>query len=122
MIKREPVVGEILYSLNVGNASRNCKSELTPVTVTSVGRKYFKVAPTSRLNNERQHHLGSWRERSDYSPKSRLYFTEQEYNDEKESRILCDKLWRAFEYARNVLGLSLEELRAMAEIAFGDEE
>ena len=43
VMKTKPVVGQVLYSLNVGNAARNCGQVLTPVTVVSVGRKYFKV-------------------------------------------------------------------------------
>lgn len=37
----KPKLGDILYSLNINNAARNVKQELTEVTVTKVGRKYF---------------------------------------------------------------------------------
>ncbi len=38
---RKPTVGETLYSLNIGNATRGKVQKLTPVKVLKVGRKYF---------------------------------------------------------------------------------
>lgn len=44
MSKPTPQVGQTLYSLNIGNAARNCEQKLKPVIVRKVGRKYFECS------------------------------------------------------------------------------
>lgn len=41
MNREKPKVGDVLYSLSIGNASRFTEQKLTQVKVTKVGRKYF---------------------------------------------------------------------------------
>ena len=103
-----PEVGQIVYSLNIGDEARDGKQELTPYEVTKVGRKYFTIKLDWR---EIQFHLKDWREKSNYSPNHKLYTTEQEYYDYKESVDICSEINKAFEYGRNTKNLSLEALQ-----------
>jgi hypothetical protein len=107
-MKPTPTIGQTLYSLNVGNAARRVPQTLTPVIVTKVGRKYFTTGEGWQAT---QYHIGDWREKTDFSPNSHLYASEQEYADEKESDELCRRIGKAFEYGRNAKALPLEALR-----------
>ena len=113
MSKDKPKVGDILYSLNVGNAARNTEQVLTPVEVTKVGRKYFYAGEGWR---ETQYHIDDWCENTNYSARSLLYKTEQEWYDEKESTAICRYISKSFDYSRNKLGLSLDQLRRIEAI------
>jgi hypothetical protein len=111
---RKPIVGETLFSLNVGNSARDCNQVLTPVTVKSVGRKYFTVI--GKYGWEIKYHLDTWGEVSDYRADSRLYETEKEWKDEKEATDLHRKIKEHFVYKKR---LSLEQLRAINKIMEG---
>lgn len=100
--RRRPVVGETLYSLNVGNASRRTPQVLTPVEVVSVGRRYFSCSEPRYLDSEHMwtvFRLDTWQQKTDYTPDEALYESEQEYLDEKEgaeiSKVVNDrfKMW-----------------------------
>jgi len=84
----KPEVGQTLYSLNVGNASRGRGQVLTPVKVTKVGRKYFYAAAEGREDYPTTFHLGSWHERTEYTANQKLYADPQERENEKESTKL----------------------------------
>ena len=116
----KPKVGDKLFSLNIGNAARNTPQTLTPVEVTKVGRKYFTTCGEHRWS-ERQYHMDSFREKSNYSANSVLYRTEQEYEDEKESYKISTYISKAFQYGRNVNKLPLEALRGIERIIAGEE-
>ena len=111
-MKENPKVGQTLYSLNVGNAARNTKQELTPVLVMRVGRKYFWCSKYP--NHLGINHLGTkyrlddWTEVSDYQSTSEIYFSEQEYNDYKE-RVLIHK--SLSDFFRRSTEVPLETLR-----------
>lgn len=113
IMKRKPVVGETLYRLNIGNAAHRCEQKLVQVVVTSVGRKYFKCAPTDpdRSWEELEFHIEDWIEKvSRYSADYCLYKTEQEWLDEKEQRAIASFLREEFSaYGR--CNLSLQTLR-----------
>tara|TARA_R110000772_G_scaffold162415_3_gene273637 strand:- start:490 stop:858 length:369 start_codon:yes stop_codon:yes gene_type:complete len=81
-MKNKPTVGQIIFSLNVGNAARGCEQVLTAIKVTKVGRKYFTAGEGWRAN---QFHLSDWRENTDYTASEKLYESELEWSDEKES-------------------------------------
>uniref|UniRef100_A0A6M3J5B1 Uncharacterized protein n=1 Tax=viral metagenome TaxID=1070528 RepID=A0A6M3J5B1_9ZZZZ len=117
-IKHEkPEVGQILYSLNVGNAARRSEQNLTPVEVVKVGRKYFTCKPEGGSRySETQYHLDDWTEKSDYSVNSVLFTSPQEWEDEKESIQICKKIWKAFEYGKNVEKLSISDLRLIENV------
>ena len=108
----KPVVGQILYSLNIGNAARNREKSLTPVIVKKVGRKYFTCGQDGWPEHcDTQYYIDDWREKTIYSANSTLYENAQDYRDEKEITEICWRLHRAFEYGRNLLGIELADLR-----------
>lgn len=115
MNRDKPKVGQILYSLNVGNAARHCKQKLTKVIVTKVGRKYFSCKDAGYADNrgrETQYHLSNWREKTEYCIDSALYVSRREWEDEKEAIAICHMIGQeAFRYGRNKFSLSLETLR-----------
>ena len=114
-MKRKPIVGERLYTLNIGNNARQIAQILTPVTVAKVGRKYFTVIRVGEWPLATEFRIDDWLERpSGYSANHALYETEQEWADEKETAALCKGIANAFEYGRNHNNLSLETLRMIA--------
>ena len=112
----KPKVGDILYSLNIGNAARNQKQVLKRVEVKKVGRKYFTVGDEGNSWWEQQYHLSNWRMKTEYSADSYLYRTVKEYKDEKEEHKICKNLSDCFEYGKNKLRLSLSDLRRIESI------
>ena len=104
----KPKVGQTLYSLNIGNAARHKKQELTPVVVTKVGRKYFTAGEGRRVT---QYHLDSWREKSEYTPDSRLFVSRQAWEDEKEINRIGRKIYKSFPFGENRHKISLKNLR-----------
>lgn len=107
---KKPKIDDILYSLNVGYASRQTEQILTPVVVRTVGRKYFTCSPESNVWKCTRYHLDGWTEKSVYGPISVLFSTPQEWEDEKEKNKISSYINKAFEYSRNP-GLSLSQLR-----------
>ena len=111
---KKPEVGQVLYSLNIGNASRNTEQKLTEVVVQKVGRKYFtcgKVGCSDWMTT--QYYLDTWNEKSEYSANSCLYVSRQEYEDEKETSDICRLIYQSFEHGRNKAELSLPELKTI---------
>lgn len=96
--KQKPVVvGQKLWSLNVGNAARRGYPQvLTPFQVISVGRKYFTVEGIGDYKPQITFHLDSWRQKTNFSPDHVLYVTEQEWLDEKEASKLVQEIRDAF--------------------------
>lgn len=116
-MKTTPTVGQVLYSLNVGNAARYVPQALTPVVVTKIGRKYFTAGEGYRA---KQYHVDTWRQKTEYSVDSVLYESEQAYADEKEGREICGRLGLAFEYGQNINRLSLDTLRQIDRLIAND--
>jgi len=123
-IKPKPVVGQILYSLNVGNAARNCPQVLTPVKVTKVGRKYFECNAVNGYPREVKFHLDTWREEAGgYCARNHLYETEQEWFDERDRQIITDWLRNdIFNMYTSKYLISLKALRAIEAIIKQDLE
>lgn len=115
-MKRKPQIGETLYSLNIGNAfRRGVEQKLTPMIVDSVGRKYFTLKYPN-WNTTVEFHLDSWRQKTQYCEDHKLYETEQEWLDEKEENVICGFINLYFEYGKNTLKISLDDLRKINEI------
>lgn len=107
-MKRKPIVGETLFSLNIGNAARYRPQELTLVIVSKVGRKYFTVREGYKA---KEFHLSTWEEKTEYAPNHKLYESEQEWLDEAEIKQICEQIYRAFEYGKNKKQLPISALR-----------
>jgi len=119
----KPIVGQIVYSLNVGNAARNCEQKLTEMTVTKVGRKYFTCLRDGWSERAAiQFHLDTWTEKTDYCSSHALYVSPQEWEDAKEATRICKKINDYFEYGRNSQGISLKNLRMIEDILERPEE
>lgn len=111
---RKPVVGETLYELNVGNAARHTEQKLEPTKVISVGRKYFKTlnpkwGDSTRMATEWE--IDGWFEKTEYSAKSKLYESVQEYTDEKEMLELYSTIKNAHFDIYFKPKLTLDQLR-----------
>jgi hypothetical protein len=118
-MKPKPIVGQTLYRLNIGNAAHRCEQKLVPVTVLSVGRKYFKCHTSEPGFTwiEHEFNLDDWRENSKvYGPSYKLYATEQEWLDEKEFQQILSELRNLFG-AWGTPDLNLAQLRAIKAIA-----
>lgn len=114
MNKPNPIVGQTVYSLNVCNAARNREKVLTPMTVTKVGRKYFTVCEDGQAWSK-DYHLGSWRQKTDYSPDSELYADPKEWEDEKAASDIAARIRREFGHY-GMPSQTLEQLRRIAAI------
>jgi hypothetical protein len=112
MEKKKPSVGDTLFSLNIGNAARNCEQVLTPVVVTKVGRRYFY---TEEGWSRRAYHLSDWREKSNYTPNSELYATRQSWEDEKARAEGIKTLGKIF-WTDGGRGLSNETIAGILQI------
>lgn len=116
-MRNKPKVGQKLFSLNIGNASRRSPQVLTPVIVKSVGRKFFVAGVEGCADHSNEtYHLDTWHEKTNSTADSCLYETEKEWADEKEAAELCAEIGKAFEYGSNRKNLSLEKLRSIKAI------
>lgn len=113
--RKKPVVGQILYSLNVGNAARRTEQKLTPVKVVKVGRKYFSCQQEGRRFTT-EYHLDSWCEKTEYLASSHLYENPEEWENQREATQICKEIYAAFEYRHNKKNLSLATLRAIKKL------
>jgi len=116
---KKPTVGQMLFSLNVGNAARNRDQVLTPVTVTKVGRKYFYAA--THRGREIKYELGTWVESTNYCANSILYLTKQAWLDVKEKNELTQKIKEYFGPYGGSHKLTLIKLQQIDEIILNDE-
>ena len=115
---KKPIVGQILFSLNIGNAARNREQNLTPMIVTRVGTKRFYCVPKEHQDfRETGFFLSDWsHDNRGYYQDHKLFETEQAWLDLKEAEEIVRFISNCFEYRRNVKGLSLASLRAIREI------
>lgn len=113
-MKRKPVVGETLYSLNVGNAARRAPQILTPMLVLSVGRKYFTCAEPDKRNYDHlsvQFHLDTWFQKAEFhSLNHALYESREEWEEEREADQIHKWIFDRFNLW-STRTLSLETLR-----------
>lgn len=127
MKNKKPEVGQIVYSLPIGNAARGGRGiELTSMSVIKVGRKYFYAAAAGRESDRDSHmHVKvgfeTWVEHSDWVC-HKFYESTQEWEDEKTYQGLSDAFRRAFDWfgrdkfnlqdlkrAADILGIEVEE-------------
>jgi hypothetical protein len=116
---RKPKVGDKLFSLNIGNAARRTKQELTPVIVVKVGRKYFTVSPIGKEHYEHlaiQYYIDTWKEKTDYSASSVLYETEKEWNDKREISVISTQIHSHFSSGRCHIKISIDDIRKIKSI------
>lgn len=108
-------VGDRVFKLNIGNDYKYVPEELTEVEVLKIGRKYFTVVNVcSKYKHQYVFCLDTFLEKTDYSPKYKIYETPQKLKDEKEERKLCNYFFTCFDYGYNRKKLPLESLRKIA--------
>ena len=116
-----PIVGQTLYDLNVGNAARRRPQTLTPVTVVSVGRKYFKCViagnETSRWA-QTEYHLDDWTEHTDHCVDHCLYATKEEWTNQAQCQLVLESIEKEVRgYGQNKLRTrTLEQLERILAI------
>ncbi len=111
MPKEKPKVGQVLYM--IGGMPNSRSSELIPVTVASVGRKYFTAGEPERRAIE--FHIDTWSERTRTNYPHILYPDDKEYYDTVET----DRLWSEFRkvFSRwNSPNIGLDDLRRIKQI------
>jgi len=114
---KKPVIGQVMFKLNIGNNARRVAQTLTPVVVTKIGRKYFTTERHGNWKDETEFCLDDFSQKpTGYIAEWSLYESEQEWSDEKEASTICNNVCAAFEYGRNKKNLSLEKLREISQI------
>ena len=118
MNRTAPIIGQILFSLNVGNAARNREQKLTPVKVIAVGRKYFTTRPVGTEGNyaDSKFNLDDWSQVSDLSPDESLYESRQDWLTSIEQREMVKQIRGCFAGGGSGDDLSLEKLRKILAI------
>lgn len=112
---KPPILGSTLWLLNIGNAARHTPQKFTPVTVLTVGRKYFTVGePGGPKHLHVTFHLEHWREKSEYSANHACYPNPESWENEKEAAEINDLLRKTFQYSGSKL--TLDQLRRMKTI------
>lgn len=100
MNRPKPIVGQTLYSLNVGNAARHTEQKLTEVKVLKVGHTYFHcgINPEQARSHTR-YRLSDWiqDEGDDYSGYSEVYASRQEWEDKRETEVLTSDIKKTFD-------------------------
>ena len=77
-VGQRPVIGDTLYSLNVGNSARGCPSVLTELKVIKSGNKYFTCRELNG-HGDFTYEIEDWRQKTDYTPNSKLYATKEDW-------------------------------------------
>lgn len=113
--REKPVVGQILYGLNVGNAAIRCEQKLTPYTVTNVGGKYF-TAVREGWSFKEQFHLDTWAEKTEYTASCVLYASPDEWKKEKELTALREKVRKYFSDYGRTFRLTEQQATAIIEV------
>ena len=134
MNKEKPKVGQIIYSLNIGNsyrASWGNTQKLTEYEVSRVGRKYFYIVQTCIEYRDNNHKRGyeicfevtTWAQKTEYCADHKLYETALEWEEENESDQIHKLITLHFKLPNrhhNTKAVPLEKLRLIKEILEGE--
>jgi len=105
--------GQKVWTLNVGNAARRVKSELTERVVSKVGRKYFYIEVGYRSV---KFYIDTLIECSDYTSDYAVYLDPQEYYDEVIKRELLSKIKPMIFPQYGKSSVKIEHVKKIAEI------
>lgn len=111
-------VGDTVYLRKLQRSRYDNSPELEEYQIKTVGRKYLSVWKDAREYSIQKFDMthNFKHENGGYSPSWRLYFTELEYELEKEKDILVEKVRRAFNSWSDVGRYSLDKLRRISAI------
>ena len=113
---KKPEIGDILYSLNVGNAARHKEQELTPVAVKKVGRKYFTAGVDGKSWSNVRYHIKGWRQETNSSVTSVLYKDPEEWEESKEKTEISRFNDGMVSYGRFTIDISIDDARKIKAI------
>lgn len=93
---RKPILGETLFSVNVGNNLRRGQEQVsTPVKVTKVGRKYF-YCEEEGYRFESKFNIDDWKQSTNYIATAVLYDSDQHWRDENEANRIHNEIKNNF--------------------------
>ncbi|WP_339193965.1 hypothetical protein MKY95_19370 [Paenibacillus sp. FSL P4-0176] len=108
--------GDTVYLKAVGNRARNHKSpEIAEYVIDKIGRKYFDVRSVKNKNTIITFEIVTKRQRTNYEPDWKLYFSKQEILDEEETKRITSNLRERFGRYGTV-DLTLDQLRRIEQI------
>lgn len=118
----KPVVGQTVYSLNVGFAARGKAKKLTEYTVSKVGRKYFKLKGENGMETYCRFRISDWKEDTEYTPEHKLYPSEKAWEEDKELIELSKYISGFFRscFGARAEDLTIEQLRKIKSIIDGE--
>lgn len=115
MKRQDLKVDQVVYALNINNAATRYNPQLlTPVTIKSIGRKYFYINERLPYCREGKFNIETLFHDSNY-PSYKIYLHSQEWVDEKEIQTINSELRRVFGGCRDS-DLSLSKLRRIKAI------
>lgn len=120
-MKPKPIVGQTLFSLNVGSAARNREQVLTPTIVTKVGRKFFRCCPPDQPHGT-DYHLDTWEEKTEYTTTSVLFSSPKEFGETKRRIEIADELREIFCFHGFARSLPLQSLEQILQIVNNNTE
>lgn len=106
-------VGQVIWTLNVGNAARRCGQELTERVITKVGRKYFYIEVFRR---KVKFEIETLEECSDYTSDYKVYINKQDYFNEIKKRELLTGIRGILTPQFGVSKVSLDTVISVAKI------
>jgi hypothetical protein len=108
-------IGQTVYLRPTGNTLRSRGSEIEEQIIKTVGRKYITTWDGYNEYTERQFHIDTLREKTEYCVNWVLFFSKQDILDEDETNALHGEIRQAFNgYGKSIF--SLDQLRRIAEI------
>lgn len=104
-------VGQVVYSMPVGNAARGRTVSLSPVVVRKIGRKWVQCSSEANPAYLTSYDIQrGYDDPKGFSSHSRIVLDAQQWEDEKEAARLVGEIRRAFDWGPGDT-LSLAQLR-----------
>ena len=109
--------GQKVYVKRVGNEARYKGEYYTEEVVEKVGRKWFTIEKFWREKFSLETGLNY---AGQYSSTMVAYESIQKIEEEKEIDKKCKEIYRAFDFGMNIQNLSIDNVRAIYKIIYGD--
>ena len=112
---KKPVVGQIMYRLNINNMARGREQKLTEVKVISVARKYFEAVGYLESYSY-FFHIEGGKQKNDSMSNYIIYESPEAWIKEKESDFITKKISNCFRYGG--YNFSYDQLKKVSAILF----
>lgn len=113
-MKEKLVVGNTVFLKPLYNKARY-SSDIEKGVITKIGRKYFEVSTYDDMSFPIKFIIETMLQQTDYSPNWKVYLSEQEILDEKESQNLIMSITK-YVGLHGEKSLSLDQLRRIYNI------